>query len=288
MTDPSNAGSELAAIIQENSGQVLADWIELQLGADTLRLDLIDERALRKSSEEFLAALTAALGQADGLELSEPPWAPVFEFLEALAVERDRMGFSPTETATFVFSLKQPLFSRLQQESPKERFLEDMWRVNQLLDRLGLHCVQVVQQRKEATIARQQEEMMELSTPVVQLWDGILALPLIGTLDTGRSQMVTEALLDTIAETGSSIAIIDLTGVPIVDTRMAQYLLRTVAAARLMGAECILSGIRPQIAQTIVHLQIDLGDIITEATLSGALAAAFLKLGRRVSNSEES
>ena len=171
-------------------------------------------------------------------------------------------GFTPSETATFVFSLKEPLFdaaararsARMPTRSPRE-----IWDATVLLDKLGLYTTEVFQKSREEVIARQQQEMLELSTPVVKLWDGILALPLIGTLDSARTQVVMENLLQRIVDTGAEIAIIDITGVPTVDTLVAQHLLKTVAAARLMGADCIISGIRPQIAQTIVHLGVDLG-----------------------------
>jgi rsbT co-antagonist protein RsbR len=193
-------------------------------------------------------------------------------------------GFSPSETASFVFSLKKPLFDRLRREFSKDAdaLAELTWTATQLLDNLGLYTTEVYQKSREEVIARQQQEMLELSTPVVKLWEGILALPMIGTLDSARTQIVMESLLQRIVETGSSIAIIDITGVPTVDTLTAQHLLKTVTAARLMGAECIISGIRPQIAQTIVHLGVDLGDVTTKASLADAFAIALERTGRAV------
>ena len=193
--------------------------------------------------------------------------------LANLSRSRGSQGFTPSETATFVFSLKKPLFARLRRECADGRrgAGRATWAATELLDRLGLYTTEVYQKAREEVIDRQQQEMLELSTPVVKLWDGILALPLIGTLDSARTQVVMEALLQRIVETGSEIAIIDITGVPTVDTLVAQHLLKTVTAARLMGADCIISGIRPQIAQTIVHLGVDLGDVTTKATLADAL-----------------
>jgi rsbT co-antagonist protein RsbR len=178
-----------------------------------------------------------------------------------------------------VFSFKQPLFERLRSElaNEPEALADEIWKGTMLLDKLGLYTTEVYQKSREQVIARQQQEMLELSTPVVELWEGILALPLIGTLDSQRTQAVMESLLQKIVDTGAGIAIIDITGVATVDTLVAQHLLKTVAAARLMGAECIISGIRPQIAQTIVHLGVDLGDVITKATLAGAFAIALEK-----------
>jgi rsbT co-antagonist protein RsbR len=197
---------------------------------------------------------------------------------------RSVSGFSPVETATFVFSLKRPLFSRLQKEMDRdaEGLANVTWAATELLDRLGLYTMEVYQKSRDQVIARQQEELLELSTPVVKLWDGILALPMIGTLDSARTQVVMESLLQRIVETGASVAIIDITGVPTVDTLTAQHLLKTVTAARLMGADCIISGIRPQIAQTIVHLGVDLGAVTTKATLADAFRRALEMTGQRL------
>ena len=193
-------------------------------------------------------------------------------------------GFSPSETATFVFSHKQPLFSRIRRELGKDAdaLAEETWRATELLDQLGLYTTEVYQKSREEVITRQQQEMLELSTPVVKLWDGILALPLIGTLDSERTQVVMESLLQKIVDTGAEVAIIDITGVPTVDTLVAQHLIKTVTAARLMGADCIISGIRPQIAQTIVHLGVNLADITTKASLADAFAVALGRMGLTV------
>lgn len=269
-------------VVRAHREELFEAWMKRQLEAETLRLDLMSEAELESESKAFLAVFSAAVAAGNFTDLEAAEWHPVLAQLERLSATRESRGFSPVDTATFVLSLKQPLIELLRDEVDDENLLETVWGITALIDHLGLHTTALYQKRKEATIERQQAEMLELSTPVVKLWDGILALPLIGTLDTGRSQMVTEALLDAIVRTGSEIAIIDLTGVPAVDTRMAQHLIRTVAAARLMGAECILSGIRPQIAQTMVHLQIDLGTIGTEATLASALSQAFRRIGLSV------
>jgi rsbT co-antagonist protein RsbR len=204
--------------------------------------------------------------------------------LGGVSRSRAMQGFSPSETATFVFSLKQPLFVRLRQEvKDAEALAEELWAATVLLDKLGLYTTEVYQKSREAVITRQQQELLELSTPVVRLWQGVLAVPLIGTLDSARTQVVMESLLQEIAETGSAIAIIDITGVPTVDTLVAQHLLKTVAAARLMGADCIVSGIRPQIAQTVVQLGVRLEDVVTKATLADAFALALQRLGLSVS-----
>jgi rsbT co-antagonist protein RsbR len=272
-------------VIQKHGAEMLPEWLDLQQAAVTSRPDLIQPQQLRDQSQRFLAELTAALA-SDGASdrLDGPVWEKVRALLGDLSAERAILGFSPSETAAFVLSLKQPVMERLRREvrGDAERLAEEFWGANRLFDQLALYTTEAFQRSREAVIARQQQEMLELSTPVVELWEGILALPLIGTLDSARTQVVMESLLEKIVETGSSIAIIDITGVPTVDTLVAQHLLKTVAAARLMGAECIISGIRPQIAQTIVHLGVDLGDVITKSSLSGAFLIALSRLSLAV------
>lgn len=234
--------------------------------------------------EEFLSLLVPALEAASDQSIEGPSWAPVKEFLVNLSMSRAQQGFSPSETATFVFSLKQSIFQRIRDAGVTDAttIADDMWAATLLFDAFGLYTTEVYQRGREQVIMRQQQDMLELSTPVVTLWDGIVALPLIGTLDSARTQIVMETLLRRIVETGATIAVIDITGVPTVDTLTAQHLLKTVTAARLMGAECIISGIRPQIAQTIVHLGVDLGDITTKATLADAFRVALNRTGRAV------
>lgn len=278
----------LDATLKEQTEQLLELWMEQQLSSDSLRLDLIDESLLREESEQFLHVLKQCFPQASTMSLDDPAWEPIIAYLREISENRDLSGFAPSETALFVLSLKEPLMSLInaQADGSKDEIVipaRVWWHIVLLFDQMALFTTEAYQKRREATIERQREEMEELSTPVVKIWDGILAIPLIGTLDTRRSQMVTEALLEALNDTGSEIAILDLTGVPAVDTRMAQHLLRTIAAARLMGADCILSGIRPQIAQTIVHLQINLGDITTESTLAAALKTAFRRIDLQVS-----
>jgi rsbT co-antagonist protein RsbR len=269
------AGQTLRKIVAQSQKELLADWVQIQLSATTLRSDLMKESELRDQSREFLALLQAAL-ESGSTQTDGTSWAPVRDFLARVSRSRALQGFSPTETATFVLSLKQPMFERLRGEfgGDAQGLAEDVWSTTALLDKLGLFTVEAFVKSREELIQRQQREMMELSTPVVQLWENILALPLIGTLDSERTQVVMESLLHKIVETGASIAIIDITGVPTVDTLVAQHLLKTVAAARLMGADCIISGIRPQIAQTIVHLGVNLSDVTTKASLADAFSIA--------------
>jgi rsbT co-antagonist protein RsbR len=274
----------LADILARHEGELLPAWLRNQHAAMTARRDLIRDDELERQSRSFLSLLRSAMQSDAGTDVTAPGWAPMRDALTDISKARARLGFSPSETATFVFSLKQPLFERLRTEYARdpEALTEDSWTVTMLLDALGLYTTEVYQQGREEIIARQQRELLELSTPVVLLWKGVLALPLIGTLDSARTQIVMESLLQRIVDTGAAIAIIDITGVATVDTLVAQHLLKTVAAARLMGADCLISGIRPKIAQTIVHLGVDLNDVPTKATLADAVAVALQRTGRTV------
>jgi rsbT co-antagonist protein RsbR len=273
----------LPQLLRTNQKAVLADWMTRQLASLATRRDLISEADLRRESEEFMDALIAALESGNADRPSGPAWDHLNDLLSALSTSRARLGFSPTETATFVFSIKQPVFDLLRRSTASADELgRETWTATTVLDRLGLMTAEYYQKGREGVIMRQQQSMLELSTPVVSLWQNILALPLIGTLDSERTQVVMESLLERIVQTGAAIAILDITGVPTVDTLVAQHLLKTVAAARLMGADCIISGIRPQIAQTIVHLGVDLNSVVTKATLADAFAIALSRVGLMV------
>ena len=276
--------SRIAEIIKSNEKEILGDWIRDQLAAMTLRGDLLKESDLREQSRAFLGAVQTATQKGGTENVDGPAWADVKHMLADLSRSRALAGFSPTETAIFVFSLKQPLFTRVRAElkGNAEAIADETWNVTVLLDKLGLYTMEMFQKSREEVIERQQRELLELSTPVVELWDDVLALPLVGTLDSGRTQIVMESLLQKIVQTGASIAIIDITGVPTVDTLVAQHLLKTVAATRLMGADCIISGIRPQIAQTIVHLGVNLGEVTTKATLADAFQIALRRMGATI------
>ena len=273
--------SQLPAILRQHQRDILSEWIRLQLRSAATRRELISEADLERESSEFLNAFIGAAGVSlNRADLTGHAWQPAREMLERLSRSRAQQGFSPSETATFVFSLKQPIFDRLRRElNDVDTLADETWSVTTVLDALGLFTTEAYQKRREDIITQQQQEMLELSTPVVTLWQGVLALPLIGTLDSARTQIVMESLLQRIVDTGSLIAILDITGVPTVDTLVAQHLLKTVAAARLMGADCIISGIRPQIAQTIVHLGVDLNSVTTKATLADAFAIALKRVG---------
>jgi len=278
---PSN--TILPALLDKYSDEILTEWLDYQLASAGSARGKMKEGELRDQSREFIRLLRdAAQKQSDDVMMSD--WAQVRELLSSISRSRALQGFSASETATFVFSLKQPLFARLRRDLEKNprQLADEYWTTTMLLDKLGLYTAEVYTESRDSIIKRQQEEMLELSTPVVQLWKGILALPLIGTLDSARTQVVMESLLRGIVSSGSSIAIIDITGVPTVDTLVAQHLMKTVAAARLMGADCIISGIRPQIAQTIVHLGVNLSDVVTRATLADAFIIALERTGANI------
>ena len=279
----SNTNSRLPEVLRKYEADLLSEWIQEQTHAVT-RQGVLKNGELREQTTQFLRVLRETTQEADLRDFTAPAWNPIKELLNSVSLSRGRQGFSPAETAVFVFSLKRPLFARLRKElgEDPEALSDEIWHATELLDKLGLHTTEVHQKARDELIARQQQDLLELSTPVVKLWDGVLALPMIGTLDSARTQVVMESLLQRIVETGSDVAIIDITGVPTVDTLVAQHLIKTVTAARLMGADCIISGIRPQIAQTIVHLGVDLKDIITKASLADAFALALKRKGMRV------
>jgi len=275
--------SELFKAIQQNRDSILKEWLD-SIRAASRRRDLIDDRELEVQTSEVVAAIVDAPAGTTLQDFGAPGWQPLKDLLSSLSASRAALGFTPSETALFVLSLKPALFTIVREQAGNhaEQLFLGVTTVNDFVDRLALHTTDSFISARNQVIARQQEEMLELSTPVVTLWDGIVALPLIGTLDSARTQVVMESLLQAIVQTNSRFAIIDITGVPTVDTLVAQHLLKTITAARLMGAECILSGIRPQIAQTIVHLGINLSDITTKARLADAFKVALERTGRSV------
>jgi rsbT co-antagonist protein RsbR len=266
-------------LLEKYHNELVAEW--------TRELESVQTRTspqeLRGQAEQFLRLLLDA-ARSNSLDISSETWTPVRRFLDELSASRARAGYTWVQTATFVFSLKRPIFAILRRElkDDVQAIAQETWLATELVDKLGLHTVSSFQSTREQVIIRQQQELLELSTPVVTLWDGILAIPMIGTLDSARTQVMMEALLQRIVETGSQVAILDITGVPTVDTLVAQHLMKTVTAIRLMGGDCIISGVRAQIAQTIVHLGVDLAGITTKSSLADALALAFQRTGRTV------
>ncbi|MDD5578546.1 MAG: STAS domain-containing protein [Methylobacter sp.] len=275
---------KISEILTQHKNEIFEDWLSGQLASVSLRLDLVSETELRRQSQEFLNLFVTASLSSNLQDINTPEWDGVREYLTSITYSRARQGFSPTEIATFVLSLKHPLFSHLRELSGvnSNDLIDMIWTATFLIDKLALLSIENYQRGREEIIKRQQQELLELSTPVVKAWDGVLILPLIGTLDSARTQIVMESLLQSILDTGSAIAIIDITGVISVDTLVAQHLLKTMAAAKLMGAQCIISGIRPQIAQTMVHLGVGFGEVATKASLADALAESFKRLGLAV------
>lgn len=283
-----NEKEDISVLINRYQASILDDWIS-NLKGQVRHGDILGGEQLRTHCMQFLSALTEAMSNDQTNNIDSRTWEEVRNILIEISETRARQGSTPKDTAIFIFSLKQSLFARLQAEFAQkpETLAAATWKLSTLLDNLGLFTIDAYQKSRDQIISRQQQELLELSTPVVKLWKNILALPLIGTLDSERTQIVMESLLQKIVDSGAAIAIIDITGVPMVDTLVAQHLLKTIAAARLMGADCIISGIRPQIAQTIVHLGVNLEDVITKATLADAFIIALERTGSSIIKREE-
>ena len=279
---------QLASIISEHHTELLDGWMA-GLVARLLRRDKIAENELRQQAAQLLPLLAGALESGDAFDIEGGAWDDTRQLLAEISQSRVRQGYSPIDTASFMFALKEPLFAYLRKEitTQPQQLGDAIIGTSKLFDELGLLTIAIYQKAREQVILRQQQELLELSTPVVQLWQNVLALPLIGTLDSARTQVVMESLLQKIVDTGALIAIIDITGVPTVDTLVAQHLLKTIAAARLMGADCIISGIRPQIAQTIVHLGVNLEDVMTKATLADAFVVALKRTGSSITYQQQ-
>ncbi|RZI66411.1 STAS domain-containing protein [Variovorax guangxiensis] len=274
---------EQAALLSSlgaGEGHVIDAWLD-----GTGVTDSAVRRSMTVEAKEIAKALGDGLAaEGDLASLQHGGWAELRHVLETLSSSRAARGQTAGDTSRFILALKKPLFAGLQQQLAADpaALMDAIWATTTLIDQAAQYTVSTFQQAREELIKRQQEELLELSTPVIKLWDGVLAVPMIGVLDSNRTQIVMETLLQSIADTESALAIIDITGVPTVDTLVAQHLLKTVSAIRLMGADCIISGIRPQIAQTIVHLGIDLQGITTKATLADALSLALSRSGWRI------
>lgn len=274
-----DAKNDAVRILKKRKKQIMELWMRNQLGDETLREDLISNEELREQSDDLINTFVDNLSEQNLEDVTALEFEPIQEILSAVSISWAKKGFSPRETATYIYSLKDALLTVLQQEikDPAELY-EQSLKISKLVDNFGIITFETFIKGREEVILRQTDEISEISTPVIQVWDGIVALPIIGTLDSARTQIVMENLLQQIVDTGSSIAILDISGVPAVDSLVAQHLIKTVSATRLMGAECIISGIRPEIAQTVVHLGIDLSNITTKSTLASALRAAFAML----------
>lgn len=276
----SNQPLDLSKTLRKKRNDILELWMKNQLADVSLREDLLTNEELREQSEELLDVLLKHLTDKNIAEAESSEFEPVVEVLAGISISRAKQGFSPKETGNYILSLKDALLTIVQQElkDDMQQLLKAILTISKLLDSFSVTTFETFIKGREEVILRQTDEIAEISTPVIQLWDNILALPIIGTLDSSRTQVVMENLLQQIVDTGSSIAILDISGVPAVDSLVAQHLIKTVSATRLMGAECIISGIRPEIAQTVVHLGIDLSNIVTKASLASALRYAFAML----------
>jgi rsbT co-antagonist protein RsbR len=273
---------KLSDVLTKRDTEIISQWLQNQ-SKISKRVSPAEQSEATRVSKDLMAALKEATREGEVEDISGREWERVKDLLGNFSASRAKAGDTPSETASFIFSMKEPIFSVLRAEyTDTQAFADAVWEATVLLDKLGLHTMENFQKTREEVIARQQQELMELSTPVVRLWDNVLALPLIGTLDSQRTQIVMQNLLEAIVATRSDFAIIDITGVPVVDTLVAQHLLKTVSAARLMGADCLISGIRPQIAQTIIHLGVDLTNVTTKATLADAFAVALKRNGQSV------
>jgi len=269
--DAGSSQGQMAAYLRDHQDKVVGRWSELVVAGIRGRSSAIE---VRRELEDVYSLLIRVLSGTDEHALGELRAA-----LAELSRSRARNGFTPSETAVGLFSLKDAVYELM---ADAAELMPEYLAFSRLIDDLGLHIFETFAAARERIIADQAASMMELSTPVVRLWDGIIAVPLVGTLDSARTQVVMEKLLETLVATGADHAVLDITGVATVDTEVAQHLLKTVNAARLLGAECIVSGIRPQVAQTIVSLGIEFGDIATKATLADALAHALGRAGLKV------
>lgn len=277
----------LADLLLKNQKEILEQWMKNQLSNSTLREDLMSNENLRQQSQELLDLFLKAVKKGNYDDLNTREYEGIIELLQGISISRAQQGYSPKETAVFVFSLKEALINTVVKAGgDSKEAVNSILIINSLLDQLGIITFETFIRGRESVILRQTQEINEISTPVIRVWEGILALPIIGTLDSARTQIVMENLLQEIVNTGSSIAILDISGVPAVDSLVAQHLIKTVSATRLMGAECIISGIRAEIAQTIVHLGIDLSNIQTKASLASALKLAFAMLQLEVKKGE--
>lgn len=274
----------IAALLEADFEKILAGWLKAQAREGVKRADLVSAKETERQSRDLLTALarttsTAAIDET--FDFGNPAWDPVREALEEIAESRTQRGVSPSEMGWFIASIKQPLFDQFQiilADKPK-LLVREIWNATRVVDQIVLQAIESLVQKREAVIERQRAEMTEVSAPVVKIWDRIVTVPLIGTLDSFRAQTVMENLLDAIVQWEAEVAIIDITGVSTVDTLVAQHLLKTAAAVRLMGAQCVICGISPKIAQTIVNLGVELPNVTTRVDLQSGLAYAFARIG---------
>jgi rsbT co-antagonist protein RsbR len=267
--------NQTANILNQNKEAILELWISKQKAEDSY-FNVDDQK---EDSEDFVSSFLSVLNEDNINDKDSKTFDKVYEILMGISVSRAKRGFSPRETAVYLFSFKEALLEVLSNEiNDPAALYEENLKISRLIDNMAILTFEGYIKGREDVILRQTDEIAEISTPVIRVWDGVVALPIIGTLDSARTQVVMENLLQQIVDTGSTIAILDISGVPAVDSLVAQHLIKTVSATRLLGAECIISGIRPEIAQIVVHLGIDLSNIITKSSLASALQTAFAML----------
>ena len=288
---PQSATANILTVLDTDFKGIIEEWLGTQVKEGVKRSDLFSDAESRNQNRELLKAFSK--GVHDGIsgedfDFDDTQWDDLRAVLADVSRERVNRGVTPTEMATFVLALKAPLFKRLEamQDSEHGVLIRDVMLVTRLVDAFAIYTNEIFILEREQIIDRQRQEMLELSTPVVELWDRVLTLPLIGTLDSARAQEVMENLLQTILERQAEVVIMDITGVGTVDTQVAQHLLRAAAAVRLMGAECIISGISPMIAQTMVQLGIDVGTVSTRSSIRTALSDALLTVGYVIKKTE--
>lgn len=288
---PQSATANILTVLDTDFKGIIEEWLGTQVKEGVKRSDLFSDAESRNQNRELLKAFSK--GVRDGVtgedfDFDDTQWDDLRAVLADVSRERVNRGVTPTEMATFVLALKAPLFKRLEamQDSEHGVLIRDVMLVTRLVDAFAIYTNEIFILEREQIIDRQRQEMLELSTPVVELWDRVLTLPLIGTLDSARAQEVMENLLQTILERQAEVVIMDITGVGTVDTQVAQHLLRAAAAVRLMGAECIISGISPMIAQTMVQLGIDVGTVSTRSSIRTALSDALLTVGYVIKKTE--
>lgn len=281
MEENTELKNQVAELLQKKSKSLLKKWVNNQLKDSIAPLDLISSEELERQSGKFLTGLLNAIKNGNFEDLDTEEFLILKDTLDDTSSFFIKLGFSPSETAIFIFSLKDTLLSFFQNEfkSEVQHLTQAVIMVNRLLDKLGLYTFESYSRGREEIILQQQQDMIELSNPIIKVWDNIVALPIIGTLDSARTQVIMEGILTKLVETNSMYAIIDISGVPTVDTLIAQHLIKTAKAIQLMGAECIISGIRPEIAQTIVHMGIDISNVKSKATMEAALKSVFMKTG---------